>query len=76
VPRRLEFPAKALAREQLKELRGSLTPHMSEETYDDALLKCYPRGEALSPPRLIKELVDTLEGVLELAEVANTGNPL
>jgi hypothetical protein len=58
--RRPEFPANALTREQLKELKRSLSllsPHTVRGNYEETLLKCRLHGESPPPPRLMQELV-------------------
>jgi len=77
--RRPEFSANALTREQLKELKRSLSllsPHTVRGKYEETLLKCRLRGESPPPPRLMQELV-TLWRVLwrfaPIAEAAQRG---
>jgi hypothetical protein len=58
--RRPEFPANVMTREQLKELKRSLSmlsPHNVRDNYQKLLEQCRLRGENPPSPRIMQELV-------------------
>jgi hypothetical protein len=58
--RRPEFPAKAMTREELKELRRSLSllsPHTVRDNYNELLASCRLRDGTPPPPRTMQRLV-------------------
>lgn len=58
--RRPEFPAKAMTREELKDLKRSLSrlsPYTIRDNYAEALETCRLRGETPPPPRTMQRLV-------------------
>ena len=57
---RFEFPANVMTREQLKELKRSLSmlsPHTVRDKYQKLLEQCRLRGGAPPSPRVMQELV-------------------
>ena len=58
--RRPEFPANVMTREELKQMKHSLSmlsPHMVRDNYQKLLEQCRLRGEAVPTPRMMQELV-------------------
>jgi hypothetical protein len=58
--RRLEFPATVMTREELKQLKRSLSmlsPYTVRDNYQKMLERCQLREEALPTPRMMQELV-------------------